>query len=92
MGFRIRKSFRVAPGMRINIGNRGIGGSIGRGGLRYTFGPRRRRSRRRASGGCCCGAPLALLPIVVPFRLAQLAWWRWWCGSERRRGEYGGQP
>ena len=36
MGFGFRKSFKVAPGVRINVGKRGIGASIGTKGLRYS--------------------------------------------------------
>jgi tetratricopeptide (TPR) repeat protein len=36
MGFRMRKSIRVAPGVRLNVSKRGIGASVGAGGLRYS--------------------------------------------------------
>ena len=36
MGFGFRKSFKVAPGVRINVSKRGIGASVGTKGLRYS--------------------------------------------------------
>ena len=34
MGFRFRKSFKVAPGVRMNVSKRGVGTTIGGKGLR----------------------------------------------------------
>ncbi|MCA1322222.1 DUF4236 domain-containing protein [Bacillus tianshenii] len=36
MGLKFRKSFKVAPGVRVNVGKRGIGASVGVKGLRYS--------------------------------------------------------
>ena len=36
MGFRMRKSIRVAPGIRLNVSKRGVGASVGAGGVRYS--------------------------------------------------------
>ncbi|HDR8435432.1 DUF4236 domain-containing protein [Bacillus thuringiensis] len=36
MGFGFRKSFKIAPGVRVNVGKRGIGVSAGTKGLRYS--------------------------------------------------------
>src|SRR4051794_21013412 len=36
MGFRARKSIRLAPGVRLNLSKRGVGASIGVGGVRHT--------------------------------------------------------
>jgi tetratricopeptide (TPR) repeat protein len=36
MGFRMRKSIRVAPGVRLNVSKTGVGASIGAGGMRYS--------------------------------------------------------
>jgi Protein of unknown function (DUF4236) len=36
MGLRFRKSFKVAPGVRVNVGKRGVGMSFGGKGLRYS--------------------------------------------------------
>ena len=36
MGFRMRKSFKVAPGVRLNVSKRGVGASVGGGGVRYS--------------------------------------------------------
>lgn len=36
MGFRMRKSIRVAPGVRLNVSRRGVGASVGAGGVRYS--------------------------------------------------------
>jgi hypothetical protein len=35
MGFRMRKSMKVAPGVRLNVSKRGVGASVGAGGVRY---------------------------------------------------------
>jgi Protein of unknown function (DUF4236) len=40
MGFGFRKSFKVAPGVRLNVGKRGIGASVGVKGLRYSVNSR----------------------------------------------------
>jgi hypothetical protein len=36
MGLRFRKSFKIAPGVRMNFGNTGVGVSVGGHGLRYS--------------------------------------------------------
>jgi hypothetical protein len=36
MGLRFRKSFKIAPGVRMNFGKTGVGLSVGGHGLRYT--------------------------------------------------------
>ena len=40
MGFSFRKSFRIAPGLRMNLSRRGVGFSAGVKGLRLGVGPR----------------------------------------------------
>jgi tetratricopeptide (TPR) repeat protein len=35
-GFRMRKSIKVAPGVRLNVSKRGVGASVGAGGVRYS--------------------------------------------------------
>jgi hypothetical protein len=37
MGLRFRKSFKIAPGIRMNVGKKGVGVSFGGPGLRYTI-------------------------------------------------------
>lgn len=37
MGLNFRKSFKIAPGIRMNVGKRGVGVSFGGRGLRYTI-------------------------------------------------------
>lgn len=37
MGFRVRKSFKIAPGVRVNVGKKGLSASIGGRGLRYNI-------------------------------------------------------
>jgi hypothetical protein len=39
MGFRFRRSFSILPGIRLNLGKRGISASIGVRGAHVTFGP-----------------------------------------------------
>ena len=43
MAMRFRKSFRVAPGMRINVSSRGVGASVGVKGLHYSVNSRGQR-------------------------------------------------
>lgn len=43
MAVRFRKSFKVAPGMRINVSSRGVGASVGVKGLRYSVNSRGQR-------------------------------------------------
>jgi hypothetical protein len=38
MGFRFRRSIRILPGIRLNIGKRGVSTSIGVRGAHVTFG------------------------------------------------------
>jgi hypothetical protein len=35
MGFRMRKSMKVAPGVRLSVSKRGVGASVGAGGSPY---------------------------------------------------------
>lgn len=40
MGFKVRKSFKIAPGVKLNVGNKSMGVSIGGKGLRYSINTR----------------------------------------------------
>lgn len=44
MGFRFRKSFKVAPGVRLNIGKKSISVSFGGKGVRHTISSTGRRT------------------------------------------------
>jgi hypothetical protein len=44
MGFRFRRTFKVAPGVRLNLRKSGVSTSVGRRGLWFTIGPRGTRS------------------------------------------------
>ena len=44
MGFRFRRSFKVAPGFRLNLQQVGVSTSAGRRGLWFTIGPRGTRT------------------------------------------------
>ena len=45
MGFlRFRRTFRIAPGVRINLSKSGVSGSVGRRGAWFTLGPRGTRT------------------------------------------------
>ena len=44
MSLRFRKSFKVAPGVRVNVGKRGVGVSVGGRGLRYSVNSSGRRT------------------------------------------------
>lgn len=48
MAIGFRKSFKVAPGMRINVSHRGVGASVGVKGLRYSVNS---RGQRRTTAG-----------------------------------------
>lgn len=39
MGFRFRKSFKIAPGIRLNISKKGVGTSVGAKGMHISSGP-----------------------------------------------------
>src|SRR3954453_7855560 len=49
-GFRMRKSIRVAPGVRLNVSKRGVGMSVGAGGVRYSVHSTGRRTTTVRSG------------------------------------------
>lgn len=44
MGLNFRKSFKIAPGVRMNVGKKGVGVSFGVPGLRYTINTSGRRT------------------------------------------------
>lgn len=44
MGFRFHRSFRLFPGLRINVSKSGVSESIGRRGAWFTIGPRGSRT------------------------------------------------
>jgi hypothetical protein len=44
MAWSFRKSIKLAPGVRLNLGKRGAGVSVGRRGLRLSANTRRQRS------------------------------------------------
>jgi len=44
MGFRFRRSFRVLPGLKVNVSKSGVSESIGRRGAWFTIGSRGTRS------------------------------------------------
>jgi tetratricopeptide (TPR) repeat protein len=50
MGFRMRKSIKVAPGVRVNVSKRGAGASIGGRGARYSAHSSGRRTVSAGSG------------------------------------------
>ena len=64
MPLRYRKSLKAGP-FRVSVSNRGVGGSVGAGGLRYST----RAGRRRRGGPPCCLSLLILMPIMAPLRL-----------------------
>jgi len=43
MGFRFQRRIRIAPGVRLNLSKSGIGGSVGRNGLRLGLDAKRRK-------------------------------------------------
>ena len=50
MGFRMRKSFKVAPGVRLNVSKSGFGASVGGKGGRYSVHSSGRRTVSAGSG------------------------------------------
>jgi tetratricopeptide (TPR) repeat protein len=50
MAFRVRKSFRVAPGVRVNVSKTGIGASVGAGPARYSVHSSGRRTFSARTG------------------------------------------
>jgi hypothetical protein len=50
MGFRMRKSIKVAPGVRVNVSKRGVGASAGGKGGRYSVHSSGRRTVSAGSG------------------------------------------
>jgi hypothetical protein len=50
MGFGFRKSFRIAPGVRLNVSKRGAGVSLGGKGFTHSIGPGGRRTTVSAPG------------------------------------------
>lgn len=75
MPFRYRKTVKAGP-FRVNLSDRGVGGSVGAGGLRYAT---PRRGRRAARGTPCCLTLLLLFPVLLPARL--LRRWRHTAGG-----------
>src|SRR5690242_18042261 len=49
-GFRMRKSIKLAPGVRLNVSKTGVGVSAGAGGVRYTVHSSGRRTTTVRSG------------------------------------------
>ena len=43
MGFRFQRRIRIAPGVRLNLSKSGIGGSVGRNGLRLGLDAKRKK-------------------------------------------------
>jgi hypothetical protein len=43
MGFRFQRRIRIAPGVRLNLSKSGLGGSVGRNGLRLGSDAKRRK-------------------------------------------------
>jgi hypothetical protein len=50
MGFGFRKSFKLVPGVRINVSKRGAGASLGGKGFTHSIGPGGRRTTISAPG------------------------------------------
>ena len=50
MGFRMRKSMKIAPGVRLNVSKRGVGASVGGKGARYSVHSSGRRTTTLGSG------------------------------------------
>jgi tetratricopeptide (TPR) repeat protein len=77
MGFRMRKSIKLAPGVRLNVSKRGVGMSAGVGGARYSVHSSGRRTvsartgvpgvyYQKSVGGGRSGGPRAAAPVAAP--------------------------
>jgi hypothetical protein len=66
MGFRMRKSIKLAPGVRLNVSKRGVGASIGGGGV---LAPAFRGSRTRRALGAAARHPHARAQQLRRLRL-----------------------
>ena len=59
MGFRFRKSVKIAPGVKVNFGKKSVGMSIGNKGGGLSFNSRtgaRARASIPGTGSCCTAA------------------------------------
>lgn len=78
MGFRFRRSFRVFPGLKINVSKSGVSESIGRRGAWFTIGPRGTRTtvglpgtglnyteQRKSPIGAGGGLAITLIVLIV---------------------------
>ena len=83
MGFRFRRSFRIAPGFRVNASKSGVSQSFGRRGAWFTIGPRGTRSTVGLPGtglsyteesrkGSGAGGIVAMLILLVLMALLYL--------------------
>jgi tetratricopeptide (TPR) repeat protein len=77
MGFRMRKSIRLAPGVRLNVSKRGVGMSAGAGGVRYSVHSTGRRTvsartgvpgvyYQKSVGSGSRARPRAAAPVAAP--------------------------
>jgi hypothetical protein len=77
MGFRMRKSIRLAPGVRLNVSKGGLGVSAGVGGVRYSVHSSGRRTvsartgipgvyYQESVGGGRRARPRAAAPVAAP--------------------------
>jgi|ERR1700687_3504388 len=65
MGFRFRRSFKVAPGFRLNLSKSGVSTSVGRRGLWFTIGRRGTRTTVGIPGTGLSYAEQSKLPRPV---------------------------
>ena len=90
MGFRFRRSIKILPGSRLNIGKRGVSTSIGVRGAHVTFGKTGRRTTVGLPGSglsythlekphqTAANAPGEVQPAAVPDVLPKGRAWRGW--------------
>jgi hypothetical protein len=72
MPFRFRRGVRVAPGLRLTLGTRGLSASFGRRGAHLTTGPSGTKATISAPG-----TGVSYTTTIARRRPARGFWWQW---------------
>lgn len=75
MGLRIRKSVKIAPGVRLNIGSKSGSVSVGGKGITYNTKLYGGKKKKKADGGAAAGPLLRFIGLALYWLL--IGWW-WW--------------
>lgn len=97
MRLRARKSFKVAPGVRLNVGKRGVSTSVGRRGATVNVGrkgvrstvsiPKTGLSYQTKRSGCGCVLPVIGVISVVVFRVLIVRYYPGIRSASKRGGQ-----